>query len=562
MARAVAPQRRRTSTSSALPLLLLAVSAIAATTPAASAASAPLVELDDSSLPTFLKDLSGVALVAFTAEWCGHCKALHSSGALDKAAEALRGIVPVAHIDADKNKAAASEHQIGGFPTIKLFYRDPSTGAVRSQPYAQAGRSAKDLASFALDKASSLAFKRLGEKKANKGGGGGGGGAGSCGGGGAGGGGAGTCGGGGGGGGGGGAGSCGGGGAGGGGARGGGGGGNSNDFFAGSKVVSLNEQSFEDDVRHGQDLWFVIFYAPWCGHCQRAKSEVVAAADALSGRVRVGAVDCTQEQALCASRGVRGYPTFKFYAGGASSSGGDHEEEDYQGGRDSAAMIEFLSAKHAELGPPPEVKEVVDSHAVEAGCLGDGSLLGGGGDDEGEDKNGGEASSSSARQLCFFAFLPDVLDTGAAGRQAYLSALKKLAEAHKGRPWAYFWSSAGKQPKLEEALTGGAGVVPPLLVAYKPSSGGEEGGGSGGSKGKYSTMRGAFDEANMRAFVESLRRGREPVAEVATTTAGSGGGAGSLAALVEASEPWDGKDGAPPTLDDEEEFSLDEIMAA
>jgi hypothetical protein len=34
---------------------------------------------------------------------------------------------------------------------------------------------------------------------------------------------------------------------------------------------------------------------------------------------------------------------------------------------------------------------------------------------------------SKPRQLCFFAFLPDILDTGAAGRNAYIQILKDLA---------------------------------------------------------------------------------------------------------------------------------------
>jgi protein disulfide-isomerase A6 len=519
-----------------LPLLLLLTVAAAAST-ITPATAAPL-ELDDASLPAFLKkDLTSVALVAFTAPWCGHCKALKPE--YRRAADALAGLVPVVDVDADKNRAAASEHNVSGFPTIKLFFKDPRTGEVKSQAY-QGERTAKALAAFALDKASSLAFKRLGEKGGGgsskpSSSGGAGAGAGSCGGGG--GGGAGTCGGGGPGAG---AGSCGGGG---GGGHAHGGNNNGDDFFGrGKNVAALNEASFEDDVRHGQDLWLVLFYAPWCGHCQRAKPEVVAAAEAMQGRVRIGAVDCTKEQALCNARGVRGYPSFFFYAPG-------QDEEEYQGGRDAASMIEFLSGKHAVLGPAPEVKEVVDAHVVESGCLGDGSLLGG--DDE--DDKPATSSSSAKKQLCFFAFLPDVLDTGAAGREAYLSSLRKLAEGFKGRPWAFFWSAAGRQPELEGLLTGGAGVVPPLLVAYKPGTGED---GDKSAAGKYSTMRGAFDAGNMKAFVESLRRGREPVAEVASSGGKEGGG---LAASIATVEPWDGKDGVPEV---EEEFSLDEIMGA
>ncbi len=35
---------------------------------------------------------------------------------------------------------------------------------------------------------------------------------------------------------------------------------------------------------------------------------------------------------------------------------------------------------------------------------------------------------SKPRQLCFFAFLPDILDTGAKGRNGYITILKDLAK--------------------------------------------------------------------------------------------------------------------------------------
>ena len=501
---------------------LLAAVAATLAAPASAAPAAAVLDLDDDSLPKFLDgQLGGVAVVAFTAEWCGHCKALHPK--LAKAAESLRGVVPVANVDADKNRRAGSDHGVGGFPTIKLFYRDPSTGKVRSQEY-KGPREAKDIAAFALDKASSLVFKRLGERRgaASGGGGagpsgGGGGGPGTCGGGGGG------PAGGGGGGGGGGAGSCGGGGGGGGGGSGGGGAGGG--FFAGSQVVPLTEANFDDDVRHGPDVWFVLFFAPWCGHCVRAKPELIEAATQLAGRVRVGAVDCTQEQALCARFSVQGYPSFKAFAPGGVV-------EDYGGEREAAAMVEFAAARHAEHGPAPEVRELTDAAVLESACLG-------GGGEEG-------SSGGGPRQLCFVAFLPDVLDTGAAGRRAYVDALKALAKEFKGRPWGYLWAAAGSQPALEKALSGGAGVVPPLLVALKPAD------------AKYSTMRGAFDAADARAFVESLRRGREPVAPVLLGEGGEGAAAGLPP--IASVEPWDGQDGEVEA--EEEEFSLEDIMAA
>ena len=37
-----------------------------------------------------------------------------------------------------------------------------------------------------------------------------------------------------------------------------------------SKVVKLNKDNFSDLVLSKPDeMWFVEFYAPWCGHCKK-----------------------------------------------------------------------------------------------------------------------------------------------------------------------------------------------------------------------------------------------------------------------------------------------------
>ncbi|CAF4690914.1 unnamed protein product, partial [Rotaria magnacalcarata] len=59
------------------------------------------------------------------------------------------------------------------------------------------------------------------------------------------------------------------------------------------------------------DIWFVEFYAPWCGHCRNLAPEWKRAATALKGIVKIGAVDADSHKSLGQQYGVSGFPTIK-----------------------------------------------------------------------------------------------------------------------------------------------------------------------------------------------------------------------------------------------------------
>jgi protein disulfide-isomerase-like protein len=76
----------------------------------------------------------------------------------------------------------------------------------------------------------------------------------------------------------------------------------------------LTSDNFDSITSQGP--WFIKFYAPWCGHCQRLAPVWEELAGLLKGQVNVGSVNCDIERALCTRFEVRGYPTLNLIVDG------------------------------------------------------------------------------------------------------------------------------------------------------------------------------------------------------------------------------------------------------
>jgi len=269
----------------------------------------------------------------------------------------------------------------------------------------------------------------------------------------------------------------------------------------------LSSGNFNDLVRHGDDLWMMEFYAPWCGHCKNLKSDWEQAATELKGKVKVGAIDCTAQESLCGEFGVKGYPTLKFF-------GADKTPEEYNGARDSASIVAFALGKWSTMAPPPEIKELTESFIFEKHCVGSDEL--------------------SPKQLCLIVFLPHILDSQAKGRMNYLELLEKVALHYKQHNYGYLWAEGGKQKKLEDSFRiGGFGF--PAAVLYSPR------------KNAFTVLKAGLDYDHCVEFIQNLRHGFEKVVPV-------NGKVGEIETTI----PWDGKD---LVEDMKDEFSLDDIMS-
>eukprot|EP00122_Pirum_gemmata_P021266 Pgem_evm1s19821 len=102
-------------------------------------------------------------------------------------------------------------------------------------------------------------------------------------------------------------------------------------------AVELNNDNW-DELTAGKTV-FIKFFAPWCGHCKKMKPDWDALMETYADneKILVADVDCTSDggKDLCSTAGVKGYPTIKH--------GDPSNLQDYQGGRDKDAIVEFAS---------------------------------------------------------------------------------------------------------------------------------------------------------------------------------------------------------------------------
>jgi len=91
---------------------------------------------------------------------------------------------------------------------------------------------------------------------------------------------------------------------------------------------------------------FVMFYAPWCGHCKKIKESYDSLAEDMKKNysVIIAKVDCTKNhnKDLCKMYGIKSFPTLKYFNEQTDPRGGI-----YEGEREQWEMKKFLDEKFA-----------------------------------------------------------------------------------------------------------------------------------------------------------------------------------------------------------------------
>ena len=110
-------------------------------------------------------------------------------------------------------------------------------------------------------------------------------------------------------------------------------------FDSNSAVILLNQEQFNKEVVKSNDIWLILFYAPWCGHCQAFSPEYEKAAKALKGIFKIGAVNGDEEKILSEKYGIKGFPTVKFF--GLNKD----KPVDYNSARKAESVVDFMFEK-------------------------------------------------------------------------------------------------------------------------------------------------------------------------------------------------------------------------
>nr|CCC91663.1 putative protein disulfide isomerase [Trypanosoma congolense IL3000] len=107
-----------------------------------------------------------------------------------------------------------------------------------------------------------------------------------------------------------------------------------------SAVLELNPENFDKETLNPEKHVFVMFYAPWCGHCKRLKPKWEELARGMSSEtsVVIARLDADKHNAIAKRLEVRGYPTLVLFAKGKK------EGVRYEGSRDVEALKEFIKS--------------------------------------------------------------------------------------------------------------------------------------------------------------------------------------------------------------------------
>ena len=110
-------------------------------------------------------------------------------------------------------------------------------------------------------------------------------------------------------------------------------------FSKDTSVIQLNKDNFDTEVIKSNNLWLILFYAPWCGHCKAFHPQFEKLAKSTKGLFKIGAVNCEEERDLASKYKIDGFPTVLFFGEDKTKT------EEYEGNRKADKIVDYLFDK-------------------------------------------------------------------------------------------------------------------------------------------------------------------------------------------------------------------------
>uniref|UniRef100_A0A0G4I9M0 Thioredoxin domain-containing protein n=1 Tax=Chromera velia CCMP2878 TaxID=1169474 RepID=A0A0G4I9M0_9ALVE len=114
-------------------------------------------------------------------------------------------------------------------------------------------------------------------------------------------------------------------------------------------TILLDDSNFEHLTQAATGAttgdWFVLFFAPWCGHCKKLAPVWRSVAASLKGRINVAKVDATTSTETAERFGIKAFPSLIFLRHGKMYS--------YEGPRSASALEAFAEGGYEGLEPSP-----------------------------------------------------------------------------------------------------------------------------------------------------------------------------------------------------------------
>ncbi|CRH00213.1 protein disulfide isomerase, putative [Plasmodium relictum] len=240
------------------------------------------------------------------------------------------------------------------------------------------------------------------------------------------------------------------------------------------KVIVLNDNNFDKNVLQNDDnVWFVFFYAPWCGHSKPIHPMFDELAKKVSHlkNAKIAKIDATVEQRTAQTYRISHYPSFRLFPSGNKNS---FSAIDYNESRTVEDFYQFFLKYYVEK---KEVIQLTSQQVFDEYC---------------------------EKGVCLLAFLPNKEDTEPIYFKSYIDILKNVLKDMNNLPVTLLWTQAGDQLDIIQKLNLMFGF--PTVIALNFS------------KNVYSVLKGNYSEQSIKSFITQMMMGKSSVENLVAFT--------------------------------------------